>query len=629
MNAVILPAIPVALEAARQYRCSSNLHELGLAFNSYHEIHGSLPPAAFWTAEGEDVEWIDESPTSGRATYANWVQLLLPSLDESERQQQIDASVPAVHPKNKAARTAQFSLLNCPSDTFNTPENLYLYPLGDDKEANFARGNYAINGGTHRDSRSPCNTASPCPGGYHYEFDVESRSFQWYGSGVAGFNKSFSWDDFTNGRSTTVAIDEIRAGVSPLDPRGVWALGQIGGSVTWAHGINGDDYGPNNLWQRSDDILGCKELHRSVGSQQLLELGMPCCWYCRWNAQATSRSMHDGGVNALMADGGVRFISDYVDLGVWHVMHSRETPQEAWDDIDGQLAVRELVHPGSDWSESAVNYAVSELSSERAQPSGQKLTNSIGMSFVEVPNGEFIMGLPDEGNDHALPENVPAHRVRITQPFFLGQHEVTQAEYETVMGENPSWHVGEDSEAAIDGGQTSRFPVEQVSWDDAFEFCRKLTAQPEERKAGRRYRLPTEAEWEYACRSGKRTPYLFKWTVEAEDRSGATAGKNNKLRDRGVREPLPVSPVESFEPNEYGLYDMRGNVHEWCADWFQRDYYSQSPVDDPLGPETGSLKVVRGSDWIFVGEGCKINRRTTAPWRKSRFIGFRVVCEIQ
>jgi formylglycine-generating enzyme required for sulfatase activity len=287
-------------------------------------------------------------------------------------------------------------------------------------------------------------------------------------------------------------------------------------------------------------------------------------------------------------------------------MHSRETPRDALvDGFDRNLtlvdAAPEAPAPQTD----------------AAAPGDEPLSilhNSLGMSFVLVPSGEFTMGLPDSGNENDLPDESPAHRVQLTKPYYLGRHEVTQNDFEQVMGRNPSYH-----QAAVVGGDPSdQFPVEQATWFDAADFCRKLGELPGEQAAGRRYRLPTEAEWEYAARAGSADAYRWRRNRSIDDESGEAAG---------IEPPLPVKPVGSYPANAFGLYDMRGNVWEWCADWFDRGYYRRSPGDDPRGPARGFIKVVRGSDWTFVGEGCKINYPMLAPWKSSRAIGFRVVCE--
>lgn len=245
----------------------------------------------------------------------------------------------------------------------------------------------------------------------------------------------------------------------------------------------------------------------------------------------------------------------------------------------------------------------------------ETFTNSIGMQFVDVPAGMFTMGVPDIGNNEPAPPECPTHEVRITRSFRLGQHEVTQSQYMSVMGSNPSHHSPDRAGTEA----TDEFPVENVTWNDAVEFCRRLTDLPGEKAQGRRYRLPTEAEWEYACRSGKSDPYRWNPRRQPDDKSGAAAG---------IEPSLPLTRVGSYPPNDFGLCDMRGNVWEWCSDWFERSYYSRSPIDDPTGPAGGYLKVVRGGDWIFVGEVCRINYPVMSPWQRSPFVGFRVVCEI-
>jgi formylglycine-generating enzyme required for sulfatase activity len=628
-GAIGVPLIGHTRELSRRQACKDHLRQLGAALANYHDTHQRLPAAAVWTAEGENLPSLYESETSPRVTHRNWLLALLPHTADARDVAGLNDALPMADAENAAVRTGRVPFLVCPSDPFNRSDNLYALNLANGTTAAFARGNYAINGGSHRDQPSPGNTASPCPNGFTYEYDSATGQFRWFGTGVAGINTSFAYDDFHNGRSTTVAVDEVRAGVSPLDSRGVWALGQIGGSITWAHGVSGDAGGPNNPWKRSDDILGCGELHRALGADRLERLGMPCCHYCRWNAQATARSLHQWGVNVLMLDGSARFIGDTVDPGVWHAIHSRETRSNLLAEaFEGLIATpsesRVPEERVSDYPMPAVAGPASVT--DRAED----FVNAVGSRFVRIPAGEFVMGIPDDGNDDGLPLDTPAHQVRITRPFYLGACEVTQQEFERVMGWNPSWHSATGGGAdQVRDRDTSQFPVENVSWFDCARFCEELSSVPEEMNAGRRYRLPTEAEWEYACRSGKSVPYLYKQQIEPGDKSGETAGRNNRMRDRGLRTPLPVGPVRSFPPNGWGLHDMRGNVWEWCQDWFRRDYYKTSPVDDPQGPATGFIRVARGSDWRFVGEGCKIDRVSNEPFRKSPFIGFRVVCDVK
>ena len=193
--------------------------------------------------------------------------------------------------------------------------------------------------------------------------------------------------------------------------------------------------------------------------------------------------------------------------------------------------------------------------------------DSIGMEFKLIPAGTFTMG---EGKE--------AHKVTLTKPFKMGVHEVTQDQYEQVMGVNPS-----DFNGACN-------PVEMVTWEDAVEFCRKLSELPAEKAAGRVYRLPTEAEWEYACRAGTTTNYSF----------------GNNATDLGLYAWYAVNsggrthPVGGKRPNSWGLYDMHGNVWEWCQDRFAP--HPSGFLTDPTGPEVGSHRVIRGGSYLLSGE---------------------------
>ena len=251
------------------------------------------------------------------------------------------------------------------------------------------------------------------------------------------------------------------------------------------------------------------------------------------------------------------------------------------------------------------------------------------MPFVRIPAGEFIMGLPDEGENTdtpvtGVPPEAPPHPVQISRDFYLGIHEVTQAQYEKLMGTNPSWYSATGGgKTLVDGRDTATFPVEQVSWADAVAFCKQLSSLPEERIAGRTYRLPTEAEWEYACRSGSTRPFPRKEHVARDNESGYNVfvgeGRNHN----------PVKPIGSYQPNPFGLHDMRGNVWEWCSDWFGLDYYRHSPSVDPQGPGDGVFRVVRGADWRFSSIHCKLAYRfDTEPWQVDPHLGFRVACDL-
>jgi prepilin-type processing-associated H-X9-DG protein len=544
--------------------------------------------------------------------------LLLPYVDQQYLYDQFDSGEPMIAATNAAARMNPISSMSCPSDSYNANGNPYVYENEDGQNASLARGNYAINGGPHDIYEAPGSLGTPRPLGTQYTIDFEKRSFQWWGDGVAGINKCFSHDSFVNGLATTVAVNEVRAGIHPSDPRGVWALGQIGGSITWAHGLIGDAGGPNPTLANADDILHGDKLHPILGRDRIVQEGMTFCDHRDQNAQAGSRSMHPGGVNALMCDGSVRFIVDDVDKSVWHSLHSRSTRPDVLADVIELLPVQDdrvELEP--------IPNANAELTTEKA-PDEAFIANSLEMQFRLIPAGTFMMGLPDKNNDHSLPSEVPAHEVQVSSAIYMGAHEVTQRQYEIVMRSNPSSSRTDDDDVpALALADIRRRPVENVSWREAVGFCQQLSSLEAERRAGRSYRLPTEAEWEYCCRSGRTEPFQYIREWRDDDDSGEIAGK-------GWREdPPPTMPVGSYSPNEFGLYDMRGNVWEWCSDWFRRDYYSWSRHIDPRGPSTGTLKTYRGSDWIFVGENCKTGSRALPPSYRSPCIGFRVVCDVR
>jgi formylglycine-generating enzyme required for sulfatase activity len=219
----------------------------------------------------------------------------------------------------------------------------------------------------------------------------------------------------------------------------------------------------------------------------------------------------------------------------------------------------------------------------------------VTMEMVPVPPGSYLMGSPEAeaGRDN---DETPRHQVTISRPFYIGKYEVTQAQWVCVMGSNPSWFKGED------------LPVENVSWNDCLEFCRKLTER--ERAAGRLpagvvYRLPTEAEWEYACRAGTTTRY---YTGDSESDLARAGWFDGNSGDR-------THPVGQKVANAFGLYDMHGNVWEWCQDWYGS--YITDDATDPGGPQRGSLRVLRGGSWS--------NNASYCPAFADSSLGFRLV----
>jgi len=261
----------------------------------------------------------------------------------------------------------------------------------------------------------------------------------------------------------------------------------------------------------------------------------------------------------------------------------------------------------------------------------KEVTNSIGMKLASIPAGEFMMGAPDSEEGARDPEK-PQHRVRITRPFYMGVYEVTQAEWQQVMETNPSWCSaaggGKDNVAGMD---TGHFPVEQVSWNDAVLFCHRLSSWPAEQSAGRRYRLPTEAEWEYACRAGTATPFSF-----GSSATSTLANFNGNFPYGGtLNGPLLGRPttVGSYAPNAFGLFDMHGNMWEWCSDYYDANYYHERVDVDPQGQSVGNekdLRVLRGGSWDnHATDTRSALRNPIPPLSRSAFVGFRVVCRVE
>jgi len=198
------------------------------------------------------------------------------------------------------------------------------------------------------------------------------------------------------------------------------------------------------------------------------------------------------------------------------------------------------------------------------------------------------------------------------------------------MGKNPSWFSAEGGgREAVKDLDTRRFPVENVSWDDAVEFCRQLSALAPEKAAGRVYRLPTEAEWEYACRSGTTTPFHF-GVFLSSSRANFDGNYPYGHADKG---PFleRTTRVGSFPPNAFQLHDMHGNVWQWCADYYDKDYYTKGPGMDPRNDDRGpmGLRLLRGGAWDVGGRLCRAAyRHRNAPNSHLNRVGFRVACTI-
>jgi len=307
------------------------------------------------------------------------------------------------------------------------------------------------------------------------------------------------------------------------------------------------------------------------------------------------------------------------------------------------------------------------LSETKDPPKGLAvdLGGGVKLKLTLIPAGEFKMGGEESaeataaflkktyGEDYLIADffksEYPQHRVRITKPFYLGTYHVTRGQFRQFVtdtgyktdaekGERPgAWGWDADKKefdfnakyswrnAGFE--QTDEHPVVNVSWNDAKAFCEWLS-----KKEKKTYRLPTEAEWEYACRAGTTTRYSSGDDPETLAKVGNVADATAKAKFPDWTGTIKASdgyvftsPVGSFQPNAFGLYDMHGNAWQWCADWYGGDYYAKSPVDDPSGPTTGSLRVIRGGGWDGIAGRCRsANRNGGTPENRFINLGFRV-----
>lgn len=238
------------------------------------------------------------------------------------------------------------------------------------------------------------------------------------------------------------------------------------------------------------------------------------------------------------------------------------------------------------------SYAYPEETPPAGKETADTVTNTIGMRLQLILPGKFLMGSESTEDE----DEMPLHEVTITKPFYIGVYEVTQEEWTAVMENSPSKFPG------------PKRPVEQVSWDDVQDFLEKLS-----KKEKALYRLPTEAEWEFACRAGSKE--LFYWGDSWDDEYGWC-----KINGGGE-----THDVGSKKPNAWGLYDMSGNVFEWCQDWYAI-YPEALEATDPQGASGGDARVLRGGSWSFQPEGCRsAYRYVNAPEGRYHFYGFRVV----
>ncbi len=244
--------------------------------------------------------------------------------------------------------------------------------------------------------------------------------------------------------------------------------------------------------------------------------------------------------------------------------------------------------------------------SPEVQP--KRFINSLGMEFVWIPPGEFMMGSPED--EPGRFDNEKLHRVKLNCGFYMQTTTVTQGQWKALMGNNPSYFKKSGDKC----------PVEQVSWNDAQGFIKKLN-----QKEKKEYRLPTEAEWEYACRAGTDTPFYFGGCLSTDE-----ANYNGKYPLEGCPKGeyrKKTVPVGTFPPNAWGLYDMHGNVWEWCQDWYG-DYPSDAVID-PAGTSSGLIRFLRGGSWYDYAHDCRsANRYGNSPDNRDNYLGFRLVLPV-
>lgn len=281
------------------------------------------------------------------------------------------------------------------------------------------------------------------------------------------------------------------------------------------------------------------------------------------------------------------------------------------------------------------------------QPPAQsiELGGGVKLELVWIPAGSFVMG--DDGGDG---DEIPARKVTITKPFYLGKYEVTVEQFRRFVEETgyvtdaekgtgfqgafgwdldtKDFKMNEEYSWRNTGfAQSETHPVVNVSWNDAMEFCKWLS-----RKESKTYRLPTEAAWEYACRAGTTTRYYHGNDSEGLEKVANVSDAAFEAKFPGLKGLIQAgdgyaytSPVGSFSPNRFGLCDMHGNVWEWCADWYDADYYAKSPTSDPAGPATGEERAYRGGGWFACSRGSRsASRSAGAPENRNLTVGFRV-----
>ena len=369
---------------------------------------------------------------------------------------------------------------------------------------------------------------------------------------------------------------------------------QLGNAYYYGEGV-AKDYVEAVKWYRKAAEQGYNFSLHSLGSAYYHGEGVAkdyveaVKWYREAAEQGDDYSQYDLG-NAYYYGKGV--LKDYKEAVKWY----RLAADQGHADAQFKLG---LINDNGTGEAKKEAVQEDETKNESAITLGENFTvPDLNLDMIWVYPGTFTMGSPENASEIQ-------HQVTLTKGFYLGKYEVTQAQWKQVMGDNPSVFKGADR------------PVEKVSWNDAVEFCDKLTEM--ENKGGRVpqgmfYRLPTESQWEYACRAGTSTKYSWGDDIDP---------KLANYRDSGLKETVPVG---SYRPNAWGFYDMPGNVWEWTADW--GGIYPSGPVTDPIGPASGhhgadSRRVTRGGSWGSL-DVRSAGRGSSHPRNRLHSLGFRV-----
>jgi sulfatase modifying factor 1 len=300
-------------------------------------------------------------------------------------------------------------------------------------------------------------------------------------------------------------------------------------------------------------------------------------------------------------------------LRTWKDSTGQFSIQATFVRVNGDLVIlqgidkKEISLPLAKLSAADQQYVKARLTSDSS--ASKTITNTIGMKLNLIPAGTFMMGSP--AGEAKRKVNEHQHKVTITKAFYMQTAEVTQGQWKAVMGTEP-WK----NKLYVKEGPN--YAASCVSWDDVVAYCEKLSE-----REGKTYRLPTEAEWEYACRAGTQTTWSF---GDDENDLGDNTWYGENANDVGEKYPHQVGLKK---PNAFGLYDMHGNVSEWCNDYLGEDYYKQSPKNDPRGPTRGSFRVLRAGSWDLPTIGARSAYRGSGEaGYHGADAGFRVVREL-